>query len=43
MSKDKRKKHMRAMVFLRNLNAERRAPYSGIERINRKLTPVIQY
>jgi hypothetical protein len=43
MSKDKRKKRLRAMEFLRALNAERRAPHSGITLINRKLSPVIRY
>jgi len=44
MSKDKRKNYMRAMEFLRAVNAERRAPNSGVLVINRKkLPPVIRY
>ncbi|WP_315756437.1 MULTISPECIES: hypothetical protein [unclassified Bradyrhizobium] len=44
MSKDKQKKYMRAMEFLRTVNAERRAPHSGVLVLNRKkLPPVIRY
>ena len=43
MSKDKRKSHMRAMEFLRRLNAESRAYESGLARINRRLSPVVRY
>ena len=45
MSKDKRKNYMRAMEFLRAVNAERRAPNSGVLVINRKKLPppVIRY
>ncbi|WP_316228750.1 hypothetical protein [Bradyrhizobium sp. SZCCHNR1045] len=44
MSKDKQKKHMRAMEFLRRVNAERPALQSGMLMINgKKLAPVIRY
>ena len=43
MSKDKRKRQMRAMEFLRKLNAEGRGSESGLMRISRKLTPVVRY
>ncbi len=43
MSNDKRKNHMRAMEFLRRLNAESRASESGLMRINRRPSPVVRY
>ncbi len=43
MSRDKRKKHARAMDFLRWLNAERRGAHSGLMRIDRRLSPVATY
>ncbi|MGY3393413.1 hypothetical protein ACVWW6_006004 [Bradyrhizobium sp. USDA 3311] len=46
MSKDKRKKHLRAMAFLRHVNAECRPPYwgsNGRVYVNRKLSRVMRY
>lgn len=44
MSGDKRKKHMRAMEFLRWLNVERRGSSKGTMRVERRrLDPVVRY